>query len=358
MVHARLAILALTLTALFPAMAGAVILETTAGARVAGYLVREDDTTIVVRRDLDGEEVTQSYVKADLALILRSVDPERLASLRPDEPKDYRNYAEELAEKRDDPEARELALRLFHIAAYLDPDNLGRGSLLSMAGLAGSPGQERQCRALAYLLDPRHDRGVLQAPTASATRRGSQARKMFVAALEAYRLKQTDRALDLAQKSGVKEHFDGASGLMSYGDFLRSCRDHPECHKCGPDGREKCPVCHGTGRADGRNSFRSAECPGCGGWGTIPCAACQGEKSTLTISEDQLRAILRSELIAESAAPSAVTKGKAAQPTPWSELLRRPTQPAPLLSIRDLTGHDPRRCLYRDGKWVEPDAGS
>lgn len=350
----RTTLATLALIGIFPMLASAIILETKAGSRVAGYLVREDDATIVVRRDLDDEAVTQSYAKADLALILRSVDPERLALLKPEEPKGYRNYAEELAEKREDPEARELALRLFQIAAFLDPDDLGRGCLLSMAALADSPEQERQCRALAYLLDPRHDRAVLQPPDAAATRRSDRSRRSFVAALQAYRTRRTDRALDLARMPGVKAHFDDAPGLIPYDEFLRSCRDHPECRQCGPDGREKCPTCHGTGRASGRNAFRNAECPACGGWGTIPCEKCQGEKSTLPISEAEFRTLLRYELIAGTGDGAAVAKGQAAEPVPWSKQLRRSLRPAPMLSIQALTEHDPRRCVYRDGQWVEP----
>lgn len=345
----------LALGSMAPTVASGVILERKDGTRVVGYLVGEDDRTITVRRVLDGEEVTQSFAKADLLVVLRPVDPGRLEALDPAEPRGYRDYAEELAEKRDDPEARELARRLFHIAADLAPEELARGCLLGLAGLAESPAEERRCRALAYLLDPRHDRAVL-APTAAApSRRGDRARKAFVAALQAYRTRQTTRALELARRPGVRGYFEESPGLPSYEEFVKSCMDHPECRKCGPDGRERCRTCRGTGTAGG---FGGGECPSCEGWGSLPCADCHGEKSTLSVDEELLRTILRCE-VSEDGPPAARPRagGGDAGPTPWSELLRHRTRPAPRLSIRSITEHDPRLSVYRGGRWVEPGTG-
>ena len=79
--------------------------------------------------------------RSEIEEIIQTVSAERLAALSPREPQLYREYAEELAEKRRDPEAREAAIRLYQIAATLDPQNQGRGSLLGMIALALARGR-------------------------------------------------------------------------------------------------------------------------------------------------------------------------------------------------------------------------
>jgi len=60
--------------------------------------------------------------------------------------------------KKLDPEARQMAVRLFQIAAWLDPAKTGRGALLGLVSVAHSGEEEARFRAAAYLFDPRHDK--------------------------------------------------------------------------------------------------------------------------------------------------------------------------------------------------------
>ena len=78
----------------------------------------------------------------------------RIANLNPAEPIEYKLLAEELAARTGDEKSRTTALRLFHSAAWLDPEGLGPGSLRSMIALARSPEEEKRFRAALYLLDP------------------------------------------------------------------------------------------------------------------------------------------------------------------------------------------------------------
>ncbi len=335
----------LTLVLGLHSSARAIILDLKDGVRVTGYLKAEDEQSYTVRRVLDGHESLQTFPKTDVLFALRTFDPARLSELSPSKPAGYRDYAEELAEKREDPEARDLALRLFLIAASLDPEKLGRGSLLSMASLARSPDEERRYRAMAYALDTRHDRSVLTAPDERG-RRGDRARQDFAQALGFYRTRQTARALAFARRPGVEDLFPTAVGIPSFAEFVASCETHPECSKCGPDGLARCKTCKGSGSFGPGRSV----CPDCLGSGEVVCPECGGKKSDLTISEELRRALIRGEITA-LASSSPESGGSFAQ-----ALLRNP-RPAPLLSIETLTPFNPRECLYRDGHWVAPKTG-
>ncbi len=344
-----LAIVSLPARPAFP-----VIIETRNGQRAAGFLVREDDKSVVLRRLIDGEEIVQEYPKADVVMVLRPIDPRRLEALQPGSPKSYRDYAEELADKREDPEARETALRLYLIAAYLAPDELGRSGLIGMSALAETAEEERAYRAMAFLLDPKHDRNLLRPSSKVEPNRSDRTRRTFIAALQAYRTGQTTRAFDLARKPGVKAYFERTPGLMSHDAFLRSCQSHPECNKCGRDGRVACRNCRGKGVVAG-NGFFNRPCPVCNGVGTVVCPVCQGRKSDIQLTDDQCKVFLRAEAELEDRAPVSKPSKDSQARESWAALLgRRLAGPVPELSLTGLTRFDPRECVYREGRWVKP----
>src|SRR5262245_65118575 len=87
-----------------PPVHAVVVLPKGAKQPIMGYLVRQDDRTIVIRQDLpDGKSRESSFAKKDLDELIITVSPERLARLDPNKPQAYREYAEELAEKQRDP---------------------------------------------------------------------------------------------------------------------------------------------------------------------------------------------------------------------------------------------------------------
>src|SRR5690349_1880037 len=122
-----------------------VVLPKGAKQPIMGYLVRQDDRNIVVREELPGGKSRESsFAKKDLDELIITVSPERLAALDPSKPPDYREYAEELAEKQRDPEARDAAIRLYAIAAARGDDNLRHSALLGLIALARNAEEERR----------------------------------------------------------------------------------------------------------------------------------------------------------------------------------------------------------------------
>jgi hypothetical protein len=290
-----------------------VVIVTESGMRIGGYPVKDDGTTVTVRRKrADGSETEDKFERAKVTVI-QSVKAERLEELRPETPRAYRDYAEELAAKKDDPEARDVSIRLFLIAASLDPDGLGRSCLLAAAPLARDVQEERRFKALAYLLDPKHDKDSLKEPprVAPADSLKSPEWKKFVAALQAYRKGNFEEAVKRANEPGVSLCFSDLPGFVTHKDFLAKCS--------GP----------------------------------------QNPKGPPDAGSDLIRQIVRIELQYEEATQPLTTDPKAGNAGgPWQAA----TAPGgrvgpPPLVLEALTEFDPRECVFRAGKWQRPEAG-
>lgn len=142
---------------------GAVVYLKGQNTPLTGFVESTDEMSIRLRvTDSNGEVLHRQIMRGEIELLLQPVNPSRLAQLTPDNPKAYREYAEELVTKTSDPEAVETAKRLFVIAAYLDPKNEGRSAMLGMAPLADDAQGIKQLRAIAFLIDPAHDARLLE----------------------------------------------------------------------------------------------------------------------------------------------------------------------------------------------------
>jgi hypothetical protein len=99
---------------------GVVVFERGKPQPTIGRLVRQDERSIVIELDRPGGTPTiREILRSDIEDLLIVVSEERLNALRPEDPDAYRDYAEELAVKRKDPDALLASLRLYLIAAHL-----------------------------------------------------------------------------------------------------------------------------------------------------------------------------------------------------------------------------------------------
>ncbi len=287
---------------------------------LAGYLVRDDEREVVVRQVRpDGRSEDVVIAKDEIEDLLYTVDPARLTALDPARPQDYREYADELAEKRLDPEARDAALRLYVIAAGLgSPARQGSGSstpdrssydashaaMLGLIALARTPAEEARFRAAAYLSDPRRDATLLRPPTAiasSAAPANRAAQRKLLEVVQHVRRGKGDVAARMLLQVDIAAELAAARGIVSKEDFLRICR-------------------------------------------------------TKQLDDGELKTLVKLELALEAAlAPSepidSSTKDAARS---WSQLLGQPQPPLRPLGLEYLTEFDPRSSVYRQGKWMEP----
>ena len=269
---------------------------------IAGFLERQDAAVVVIREELpDGRFKTRELLRADVEDIIITVSKERLQALDPDNPAAYRDYAEELAEKRKDPEARATSLRLYLIAAYLDRESLGRSCVLGMLSLARSPAEQRKYRAMAYLLDPQHDKRILQAPDQPVVdaqeTNDDEAKATLITALRAVRRGDTRTVSNLAKRPSFRQSLQRWPGGLTYDQFM-ALPKQPQ--------------------------------------------------------DETLARLLRLEL----SLMRQLRKGNPAGEKPsesWSDIVRDSRNtPVPSLSLKTLTKYDPRKCVFRDDRWVRP----
>jgi hypothetical protein len=270
--------------------------------------IREDAGSVVVGLpNADGTFTERVYEKRQIEDFIRTVDAERLAGLSPENPAAYRDYAEELSEKKADPDARAAALRLYVIAAHLDPEKLGRSSLLGMTALARTPLEERRMRAMSYLLDPAHDVNVLREPGATTTARGG--------------------AGDAA----------GSQSLLNLVRLLRKGQGLVARRTAERKESEAIFLQHGRGLT--QKEF---------------VAFCRQPQP---LPVEALARLIHLELAltgGTSSEASAGETGEKSLPSWSSAIASGDTQPVAPLTLESLTEFDPRRSVYRDGKWVAP----
>lgn len=278
---------------------------------VRGYLVSEDARGVTLNVPSDDGSLHERFIPAETIEILQKpVSPERLARLSPDRPMEYREYAEELADKRIDPEARDTSLRLYLIAAWLDPDTLGKSSLLGMTALARNDHEERAFRALAYLLDRDHDRSILRRRQggASGDASGSEPANitldnLVLRALEELRKGRYVEAARLLRRPNVEQ---------------RLARLDPAA------------------------------------WPELLKLASEMPRQSPPPQSDVVGRILRLELQLLGADPRAdVPEEGANDPQRWSQLDTTDlARPASRLSLETITEFNPAECIFRDNRWT------
>jgi hypothetical protein len=335
-------LLVVVLLGFVPLPAWSVIVEMKDGKTYRGHLVEQNVLRVTVRVEDRKEPLVLD--RRDILRVTQIVREDRLKELKPESPELYFTYAEELSSQREDPEARDTALRLYLIAAHLDAKKFGYKSFIRMARLGRTTNEKRTFTAMAFLLDMLRDEKTLKGATVSD--HNVQARENFIKALEMLRRGKTTQALAYVQKDGVNRFFDLVPGLMSYNDFIAMCEKYPECTKC-RQGRNTCPRCKGGSGA--------LTCATCGAKGWVVCEACNGKPRRVPLSYGQVELILKLEILNAGDPKARLEVSGAGEEVTWSRLLS-PTQmkPVPVLSLKHMTEFDPRKNIYVDGQWQAP----
>ena len=276
-----------------------VVYKKGASKPVAGHLVRQNGNEVVVREESSSGLKESVIPRGEIEDLIETVSTERLSALDPSRPQAYREYAEELAEKKLDPEARQMAVRLFQIAAWLDPAKTGHGALLGLVSVARPGEEEARFRAAAFLFDPRHDKALLgqTSVTAGKPRQEDDPAQKLLEALRQLRRGRGQQARAALAAPAVSEELEAHRGILSREDF-------------------------------------------------------QAASSAKDLSDEQLRKILELELKLDSRVSGRGEEGAQTTLASWNDAVRGGNlAPIRLLQFDKLTQFDPRECIYRQGKW-------
>ena len=299
---AQRTIAALACALVFASLAqAAMVLKRGSAQPILGHLVRQDEQSVVIREELPGGQSRETIIpRGDIDELVITVDPQRLSALDPSQPAAYREYAEELAEKRRDPEARDAARRLYVIVAARGDAALQKSAWLGLISLARTPDEERKFRAAAFLRDPQHDAALLTRPAAAHAPAAAVDSPPPGELLAAVRLIRQGR-----------------------GNEAKALLDLPHVR---------------------RAAAQLAE--------IIDLAELAAAASAGALSDQQLAQLLRAELSLEGAG------GPASQPNiqaGWNESIKSgKLAPVPSLDLEHLTEIDSAECVFRDGKWQRP----
>ncbi len=275
---------------------------------IRGFLERKSAASVFIDevRD-DGVRRKRSIPLNMIEDIVYGVDTKRLESLDFSEPEAYRRYAEELAEKRQDPEARAVAIRLYLCAAHLDPEKLGRGSMLGLINLARNDLEESKFRAMSYLIDPEHDQRVLTRPDPVKIRPtgvSDQARDRLLKAMKLIRSGRGVTAKQVLDFPEVQEALVFFKELISADEFDRAC-------------------------------------------------------TVAQVPRPLLEKLVKLELALLPKTGAVAEPATDAPTVSWRQAIRRDgLSPVPVLLLEKLTEFDPSKCHYRDDrveKWVRPE---
>ncbi|MGY8769228.1 MAG: hypothetical protein ACKVH8_12485 [Pirellulales bacterium] len=277
---------------------------------VVGFLDSRDASGVtVLMPQPDGSYLRKIIPAIEIEDLIETVSKERLAKLTPDNPAAYREYAEELAEKKIDPEARKMGIRLFLLAAYLDPNNLGSSSLLGMTALARTPEEEKKMRALAFLLDKSHDIQILSGIPTTEPTNVRETKDQKEAVLQIVRLLRNgyrSQAREILLKPGMETAFKVNSPNLTRAQCIEI--------------------------VEGR------------------CAGCEQGKTPAYI----MQKLLSTEL---ALMPLISTENSTLKKTRvlWSFYIdQRFHEPLPVLTLEHLTEFDPKKSVFKNNTWAVP----
>lgn len=118
-----------------------------------GRILRQDSETVVFQPF--GTSEKNEWDRSKIEVLVVNFDSDRLESLSLAKLSEYRDYAEELAAQKRDLVARELAVRLFLIAAFHASGDLRESSFVGLIDLAENEQQRQRWTTLRWLVTGR-----------------------------------------------------------------------------------------------------------------------------------------------------------------------------------------------------------
>ncbi|MEM9943859.1 MAG: hypothetical protein AAF939_20020 [Planctomycetota bacterium] len=277
---------------------GDIVWRTGLNKPLYGKIQRNDESqiTLVVWNDLGETTQVLNLPKNEVRAIFRSVTQEKLEALDPSSPTDYPALAETLEYSRQDPYARNLARRLYLIAATLSPE-LKIDCLKAVYELSTDTAEKQRIRT--FLL--------MNSETISET-------------------------LSASIKDSKAMSADNLKLLLDVVRFVR---------------QEK------RGQAQKLLEGNSTEL--ISQWPDSVERSVLQQSLVNETSSDKFAALVGMEVTIRRKLGGTKTRNQLSEPN-WSEsAFLPPVELTELPSLKNLTRHDPHQSIYRNGVWQRPD---
>lgn len=123
---------------------------------IYGTILKKTPSNLTIRTSEGGSGATKDvvYATSEIAELFEPVVATRLEKLEPSNPAAYREYAEELAEHRKDPEAMAMAIELYLRSAQLEKGDGRNSALRGLVAAARNSAERRRFAAAALSLSP------------------------------------------------------------------------------------------------------------------------------------------------------------------------------------------------------------
>ncbi len=268
---------------------------------VYGTVIERTATEIHFRRFGSAADSSRKIPLDSIKTLVVNIDVPRLEALNPENPVAYRDYAEELASQRRDPSARELAVRLYLLGAFLagqEPDGseLRQSCLNGLVALADSDAQREQWNTLRFLYNPTAP--LDDEPEPPAVPLTEDQRQQALAVVRLLRRGNGTEAIRLMEQPETKSALRPWSSIYPLDQLKRLAI-----------------------------------------------------LNQLTTS--QLHRLLQIELAILNREPP--TTAIANQRRPWSEYARTPSSIGSMVtSFQSATPFNPEESVFRDGSWIRP----
>jgi hypothetical protein len=179
-------------------------------AQVYGQIVSMTDTHYEVRVFERGQfSETVKIERSTIQQAVSNISVQRLTQLDPSNAAAYRDYAEELAVQKTDPSARDLARRLYLIAAAHSDGTLRSSALLGLISIAESNVHRRRLEILRSLVDPHSTfTGIAGEQDSKLDSVTADQKRLMLKLIHAIRKEKSDQAIKLLTPASNRNVFD------------------------------------------------------------------------------------------------------------------------------------------------------
>lgn len=208
--------------------ADAIVLQGQAEPVIGRILTQTEQSIRIETQGPSGSSSVVEIPVEKILLVLPAEDPKVLEKLEPGRWADYRDVADDLAARKQDPDAITTAMRLLLIVAYHGEGQQREGALSSLIALARNPQEQRKLEAIAVRYGNRPAPATDAPRTLITTQGPSDAeRNELLAAVRAIRRGEADDARRRLASSSLNAAYEKLGAPLPWSRLESYARNRP-----------------------------------------------------------------------------------------------------------------------------------